>query len=105
MTNWVYPLGTAADGTWDISIGTSDSSLTVDGWAHTGLKVSTLAAGAAVELPAADEERILHRDRGRHGLSPRRAAVRFRRSHGCALFRHRPRRKYQLGRRRPGGRG
>ncbi|MGZ4662395.1 MAG: 5-deoxy-glucuronate isomerase, partial [Arthrobacter sp.] len=59
MTNWVYPLGTAADGTWDVSIGTSDSSLAVDGWAHTGLKVATLPAGAAVELPAADEERIV----------------------------------------------
>ena len=59
MTNWVYPLGTAADGKWDVSIGTSDSSLTVDGWAHTGLKVATVAAGAAVELPAADEERIV----------------------------------------------
>lgn len=59
MANWVYPLGTAADGTWDVSLGTSDSSLTVDGWAHTGLKVATLAAGAAVELPAADEERIV----------------------------------------------
>lgn len=59
MTNWVYPLGTAADGKWDISIGTSDSSLTVEGWTHTGLKVATLAAGAAVELPTAYEERIV----------------------------------------------
>ena len=59
MTNWVYPLGTATDAAWDISIGTSDSSLTVDGWAHTGLKVATLAAGADVVLPAADEERIV----------------------------------------------
>lgn len=59
MTNWVYPLGTAADGKWDISIGTSDSSLAVDGWAHTGLKVATVPAGAAVELSAADEERIV----------------------------------------------
>ncbi|KIC67586.1 5-deoxy-glucuronate isomerase [Pseudarthrobacter phenanthrenivorans] len=59
MTNWVYPLGTASDGAWDVSIGTSDSALTVDGWAHTGLKVATLGAGAAVELPAAEEERIV----------------------------------------------
>ena len=59
MTNWVYPLGTATDGSWDISIGTSDSSLSVEGWAHTGLKVATLPAGAAVDLPAADEERIV----------------------------------------------
>ncbi len=59
MVNWVYPLGTAADGDWDISIGTSDSSLAVDGWAHTGLKVATMAGGAVVRLPAADEERII----------------------------------------------
>lgn len=59
MTNWVYPLGTAADSKWDVSIGTSDSSFTVDGWAHTGLKVASVPAGAAVELPAADEERIV----------------------------------------------
>ncbi|MEZ2389409.1 5-deoxy-glucuronate isomerase [bacterium RCC_150] len=59
MANWVYPLGTANDETWDISLGTSDSSLVVEGWAHTGLKVATLAAGSAVELPAAAEERII----------------------------------------------
>lgn len=59
MTNWVYPLGTAAAGKWDVSIGTSNSSLTVDGWAYTGLKVATLPAGAAVELPATEEERIV----------------------------------------------
>ncbi|WP_347110009.1 5-deoxy-glucuronate isomerase [Paenarthrobacter sp. S56] len=59
MANWVYPLGTASEGKWDISLGASDSSLAVDGWAHTGLKVATLAAGAAVELPAAPEERIV----------------------------------------------
>src|SRR5512141_1457033 len=59
MANWVYPLGTAAEGGWDISLGTADSTLAVDGWAHTGLKVATLAAGGAVELAAADEERIV----------------------------------------------
>ncbi len=59
MTNWVYPLGSAADGSWDISLGTSDSTVAVEGWAHTGLKVATLDAGAVVELPAAAEERIV----------------------------------------------
>ena len=59
MANWVYPLGSAAEGSWDISLGTADSTLAVDGWAHTGLKVATLAAGLAVELPAAAEERIV----------------------------------------------
>jgi 5-deoxy-glucuronate isomerase len=59
MANWVYPLGSAAEGSWDVSWGTSDSALKVNGWAHTGLKVATLAAGDAVELPAAGEERIV----------------------------------------------
>ncbi|UZX02036.1 5-deoxy-glucuronate isomerase [Arthrobacter sp. CDRTa11] len=59
MADWVYPLGSAADGGWDISLGTSDSPLAVKGWAHTGLKVATLSAGAGVELPAAGEERIV----------------------------------------------
>jgi 5-deoxy-glucuronate isomerase len=59
MTNWVYPLGSATDGNWDISLGTSDSATAVEGWAHTGLKVATLAAGGAVSLPAAGEERIV----------------------------------------------
>jgi len=59
MSNWVYPLGSARDGVWDVSLGTSDSALAVDGWAHTGLKVATLEPGAGVELPAAAEERII----------------------------------------------
>ncbi|MFI5086409.1 MAG: 5-deoxy-glucuronate isomerase, partial [Actinomycetales bacterium] len=36
-----------------------DSALTIPGWAHTGLKVATLAAGGSVELPAAAEERLV----------------------------------------------
>ena len=60
MADWVYPLGTAAEGEWDVSLGTCDSSLAVDGWEHTGLKVATLASGAAVELPAAAEEGDRH---------------------------------------------
>jgi 5-deoxy-glucuronate isomerase len=59
MTDWVYPLGSARDGDWDLSLGASDSAIEVDGWAHTGLKVATLAPGAAVELPATAEERIV----------------------------------------------
>ena len=59
MAEWVYPLGSAAEGCWDVSLGTSDSKLAVQGWEHTGLKVATLAPGAAVELPAAAEERIV----------------------------------------------
>jgi 5-deoxy-glucuronate isomerase len=59
MANWVYPLGSAADGSWDVSLGTSGSAVEVDGWAHTGLKVATLEPGAAVELPAAGEERLV----------------------------------------------
>jgi 5-deoxy-glucuronate isomerase len=59
MTDWFYPSGSAAEGNWDISLGTSDSTLAVPGWAHTGLKVATLAAGGAVTLPAVGEERIV----------------------------------------------
>ena len=59
MAEWVYPLGSAADGCWDVSLGTADSAITVDGWEHTGLKVASLAPGAAVELPATGEERIV----------------------------------------------
>lgn len=59
MANWVYQLGDARDGVWDVSLGTSDSALKVDGWAHTGLKVATLDAGDVVELQSAGEERIV----------------------------------------------
>jgi 5-deoxy-glucuronate isomerase len=59
MTNWVFTNGDAADGVWDVSLGTSDSRVHVDGWTHTGLKVAALPAGAAVELPASQEERIV----------------------------------------------
>lgn len=59
MAEWVYPLGTASEGEWDVSLGTAGSSLAVEGWEHTGLKVATLAAGAAVELSTAAEERIV----------------------------------------------
>ncbi|WP_104182255.1 5-deoxy-glucuronate isomerase [Arthrobacter sp. B0490] len=59
MTEWVYPLGTAAEGAWDVALGAAGSAVTVEGWKHTGLRVATLAAGATVDLPAADEERIV----------------------------------------------
>jgi len=59
MANWVYPHGTAAEGGWDVSLGTADSGLRVEGWAHTGLKVATLAGSGSVLLPAAAEERIV----------------------------------------------
>ena len=59
MAEWVYPYGKAADGDWQVSLGAHDSSTTVDGWAHTGLKVTTLAPGATVSLDAAAEERIV----------------------------------------------
>lgn len=59
MDDWVYPLGAARDGDWDISLGTSDSAAQIDGWAHTGLKVATLDPGAIVTLAAAAEERIV----------------------------------------------
>ena len=58
MTNWVYPLGKAADGPWDVSLGAYDSAQQVDGWEHTGLKTATLS-GEAVTLDAVAEERII----------------------------------------------
>ncbi|WP_430297855.1 5-deoxy-glucuronate isomerase [Sinomonas sp. B1-1] len=59
MAEWVYPLGTAKDGDWQVSLGAHDSSTAVDGWEHTGLKVAELAPGASVSLEAAGEERIV----------------------------------------------
>lgn len=59
MTNWFYPLGTATDGPWEVSLGTSDSATAVDGWKHTGIKVATMAPGETLSLEAADEERIV----------------------------------------------
>ncbi|MBG6184795.1 5-deoxy-glucuronate isomerase [Arthrobacter sp. CAN_A214] len=59
MTEWVYPLGSAVDGPWDVALGAAGSRQAVEGWQHTGIRVATLAAGEAVLLPAADEERIV----------------------------------------------
>jgi 5-deoxy-glucuronate isomerase len=59
MAEWVYPLGAAEDGDWQVSLGAHDSSTAVDGWAHTGIKVAELAPGASVSLEAAGEERIV----------------------------------------------
>ncbi|AMM31831.1 5-deoxyglucuronate isomerase [Sinomonas atrocyanea] len=62
MAEWVYPLGSAADGAWQVSLGATgeaDGSPDVPGWAHTGIKVAELAGGASVSLPAAGVERIV----------------------------------------------
>ncbi|BCT75098.1 5-deoxy-glucuronate isomerase [Sinomonas cyclohexanicum] len=63
MTEWVYPLGSAKDGDWQVSLGpTGDensSAPSVPGWAHTGIKVAELAPGTSVSLAAAGEERII----------------------------------------------
>lgn len=58
MSQWFYPAGTATDGPWDLSLGTHDSAITVDGWAHTGIKTATLT-GQPLILEAAGEERII----------------------------------------------
>lgn len=55
---WVYPSGTAADGPWDVSLGTCDSALHIEGWEHTGVKTATFD-DAPLVLEAAAEERIV----------------------------------------------
>lgn len=59
MTEWVYPKGSAQQGEWDISLGGFDSQTKAPGWQHTGLKVATLTAGDAVQIPGASEERLV----------------------------------------------
>lgn len=59
MAEWVYPLGSASEGDWQVSLGAQDSRLAVQGWEHTGIKVAELRPGASVSLEAAGEERIV----------------------------------------------
>lgn len=59
MTDWIYPAGSAADGDWSVSLGAHDSTMSVEGWAHTGLKVAELSPGQVLEMDAAAEERIV----------------------------------------------
>ena len=58
MANWFYPAGTAADGPWDLSLGTYSSTTTVDGWKHTGIKTATFT-DQPLTLAATPEERII----------------------------------------------
>lgn len=58
MTDWFFPHGTASEGQWQVSIGTS-ASIPVAGWEHTGIRVTDLDPGATVSLPAETEERII----------------------------------------------
>ncbi|WP_237203182.1 5-deoxy-glucuronate isomerase [Rothia endophytica] len=58
MSEWFYPAGSAAEGPWDLSLGTHDSSITVAGWAHTGIKTATFD-DQKITLEAASEERII----------------------------------------------
>ncbi|MER2134696.1 MAG: 5-deoxy-glucuronate isomerase [Arthrobacter sp.] len=58
-TQWVYPLGTAGQGPWEISLGAGGSAVRPEGWAHTGLKTARLAAGESLKLEADTEERII----------------------------------------------
>lgn len=84
MSNWVFPLVTARD----VSLGASDSALAVDGWAHTGLKVASLAPGAGRRRRASRSRRgadrgpahrLLHRNSGRHRLQAGRVQQRLHR--------------------------
>jgi len=59
MTDWIYPAGSTSHADWSISLGAHDSATTVEGWAHTGLKVAELAPGQTVDLEATNEERII----------------------------------------------
>lgn len=56
---WVYPLGSANDGGWQVSLGAADSATRVPGWSHTGIKVTELAPGESVTLAAEAEERLV----------------------------------------------
>lgn len=56
---WIHRAQTTAHGEWSLDLGTEDSVVAVEGWKHTGLRVTELAAGAQVELAAQAEERIL----------------------------------------------
>lgn len=56
---WVHPSGTAGSADWTVDLGTPDSQTQAPGWAHTGLRVTELPAGASVKLEAQGEERII----------------------------------------------
>lgn len=56
---WFHPAGRAGSRNWTIDLGTPDSEVKAPGWAHTGLRVTELAAGTAVVLEAQAEERIV----------------------------------------------
>ncbi|MFW0107685.1 5-deoxy-glucuronate isomerase [Rothia sp. P7181] len=55
---WFYPAGSASQDQWEVSLGASDSTTTVEGWKHTGIRVATLGE-EPLSLDAADEERII----------------------------------------------
>lgn len=50
---WFFPRGSLSDSRWESAVDDG-----IEGWQHTGLHVAELA-GAAVELPAGDIERIV----------------------------------------------
>lgn len=58
MTDWFFPRGAAAAGPWQVSLGTP-GSIPVNGWEHTGIRVTDLEPGGSVTLPAEAEERII----------------------------------------------
>ncbi|MDR3493745.1 MAG: 5-deoxy-glucuronate isomerase [Ancalomicrobiaceae bacterium] len=59
MTEWFYPRKSAPEGDWELSVGAAGSSVQVDGWQHTGIKVAATAPGQTLGLPAAAEERFI----------------------------------------------
>ena len=54
---WYFQKGELAAGTWDVYLDASKPP--VAGWAHTGLRIGTLAASTQLTLPADNNERII----------------------------------------------
>jgi 5-deoxy-glucuronate isomerase len=54
VNEWVLPLGAAAREGFDVAVDD-----TVEGWAHTGLRVATLAADESCEVPAGEWEYVV----------------------------------------------
>lgn len=61
MSEWVYPAGSTADAQYDTRIqpGGPSSGSEIEGWAHTGLLVTNLAAGESRTIETGELEHIV----------------------------------------------